>query len=115
MTLMVFEASWNFTLRDLFGLFIRRLVLLVIAGITECPLEVVAIDCRMIGTWIPWAFLLQELYELLLRCSLPEPRRMMHSRDEVFSSQVDENTPAPTPPSLSERSKYMTQCFGVTS
>jgi hypothetical protein len=44
----------------LFGLFIRWLVLLVATGITECPPKVVAINCRMIGTWITWAFLLQE-------------------------------------------------------
>jgi hypothetical protein len=31
---------------------------------------VVAINCRMIGTWMPWAFLLQELFELLLHRSL---------------------------------------------
>jgi hypothetical protein len=29
---------------------------------------VVAINCCMIGTWMPWAFLLQELLELFLRC-----------------------------------------------
>jgi hypothetical protein len=27
---------------------------------------VVAIDCRVIGTWMTWAFLLQELLKLLL-------------------------------------------------
>jgi hypothetical protein len=37
----------------------------------------------MIGTWMPWAFLLQELFELLLRCCLPASRRTIQSRDEV--------------------------------
>jgi hypothetical protein len=37
----------------------------------------------MIGTWMPWAFLLQELFKLLLRCCLPTSRRTIHSRDEV--------------------------------
>jgi fatty acid desaturase len=55
----------------LFGFFTRWLVLLVATGIAECSPEVVAINCRMIGTWMPWAFLLQELFELLLRCCLP--------------------------------------------
>jgi hypothetical protein len=67
----------------LFGFFVRWLVLLDTTGIAECPPEVVAINCRMIGTWMPWAFLLQELFELLLRCCLPTSRRMIHSRDEV--------------------------------
>jgi hypothetical protein len=37
----------------------------------------------MIGTLMPWAFLLQELFELLLRRCLPASRRTIHSRDEV--------------------------------
>jgi hypothetical protein len=68
----------------LFGLFIRWLVLLTAAGIAEYPLEVVAINCRMIGTWMPWAFLLQELFELILRCCLPASRRTIHSRNKVI-------------------------------
>jgi hypothetical protein len=44
----------------------------------------VAIGCRVIGTWMPWAFLLQELLELLLRCSLLASRGMIHSRDEII-------------------------------
>jgi hypothetical protein len=43
------------------------IILLATAGIAESPPEVVTINCRMIGTWMPWAFLLQDLLELLLR------------------------------------------------
>jgi hypothetical protein len=44
----------------IFGfLFHGLLVLLATAGIAESPPEVVTINCCMIGTWIPWAFLLQ--------------------------------------------------------
>jgi hypothetical protein len=68
----------------LFGLFISWLVLLVATEIAECPPEVVAINCCIIGTWMPWAFLLQEFFELLLRCCLPASRRMIHSHDEVI-------------------------------
>jgi hypothetical protein len=68
----------------LFGFFVSWLVLLAVIGFAECPPEVVAINCRMIGTWMPWAFLLQELFELLLCCSLLASRRMIHSRDEVI-------------------------------
>jgi hypothetical protein len=67
----------------LFGFFIRWLVLLAATGIAECPPEVVAINCRRIGTWMPWAFLLQEIFELLLRRCLPASRRTIHSSDEV--------------------------------
>jgi hypothetical protein len=68
----------------LFGFFVRWLVLFATTGIAECPPEVVAINCRMIGTWMHWAFLLQELFELLLRRSLPASRRTIHSHDEVI-------------------------------
>jgi hypothetical protein len=68
----------------LFGFFVHWLVLLATTRIAECPPEVVAINCHMIGTWMPWAFLLQELFELLLRHSLLAPRRTIHSRDEVI-------------------------------
>jgi hypothetical protein len=44
----------------------------------------VAIDCRVIGTWMPWAFLLQELLELLLHHRLLASRGMIHSRDEII-------------------------------
>jgi hypothetical protein len=44
------------------GFFVRRLlVLLTTTGVAECPPEVVAVDGRVIGTWMPWALLLQEL------------------------------------------------------
>jgi hypothetical protein len=43
----------------IFGFFVHwLLVLLAATRIAECPPEVVAIDCRVIGTWMPWAFLL---------------------------------------------------------
>jgi hypothetical protein len=52
----------------IFGFLVHGLlVLLATAGIPKSPPEVVTINCRMIGTWMPWAFLLQELLELLLR------------------------------------------------
>jgi hypothetical protein len=53
------------------GFFVcRLLVLLAITGVAERPPKVVAIDGSVIGTWMPWALLLQELLELLLRCQL---------------------------------------------
>jgi hypothetical protein len=68
-----------------FGFFVYGLlVLLATAGITESPPEVVTINCGMIGTWVPWAFLLQELLELLLRRRLLASRRTIHSRDEII-------------------------------
>jgi hypothetical protein len=42
------------------------LVLLATTGVAECPLEVVTVDGRVIGTWMPRVFLLQELLKLLL-------------------------------------------------
>jgi hypothetical protein len=54
----------------LFGFFVCWLVIFATTGIAKCTPEVVAINCRMIGTWMPWAFLLQELSELLLHRSL---------------------------------------------
>jgi hypothetical protein len=50
-----------------FGFFVRWLVLLAATEIAKYPPEVVAINCRIFGTWMPWAFLLQEVFELLLR------------------------------------------------
>jgi hypothetical protein len=38
----------------------------------------------MIGTWMPWAFLLQEFFKLLLHRCLPASRRTIHSRDEII-------------------------------
>jgi hypothetical protein len=55
----------------IFGFFVRwLLVLLATTGIAESPPEAVTINCCMIGTWMPWAFLLQELLKLLLRRQL---------------------------------------------
>jgi hypothetical protein len=34
------------------------LVLLATTGVAECPPEVVTVDGRVIGTWMPWTFLL---------------------------------------------------------
>jgi hypothetical protein len=68
----------------LFGLFIRWLVLLVATGIAKCPSEVVEINCRMISTWMPWAFLLQEFFELLQCRCLPASQRAIHSLDQVI-------------------------------
>jgi hypothetical protein len=52
-----------------FGFFVHwLLVVLASTGIAESPPVMVAIDCRVIGTWMLWAFLLQELLKLLLRC-----------------------------------------------
>jgi hypothetical protein len=67
----------------LFGFFVHWLVLLAATRIAKCPPVVVAINCRMIGTWMPWGFLLQELFELLLRCCLLASRGTIHSRDEI--------------------------------
>jgi hypothetical protein len=70
---------------DIFGFFVRwLLVLLATTRIAECPPEMVAFDCRVIGTWMPWAFLLQELLELLLGHQLLASRGTIHSRDEII-------------------------------
>jgi hypothetical protein len=45
---------------------------------------VVTVDGRVIGTWVPWAFLLQELLELLLRRRLLASRGTIHSHDEII-------------------------------
>jgi hypothetical protein len=50
------------------GFFVcRLLVLLTTTGIAERPPKVIAVDGSVVGTWMPWALLLQELLELLLR------------------------------------------------
>jgi hypothetical protein len=68
-----------------FGFFVHGLlVLLATAGIAESPSEVVTINCRMIGTWMPWAFLLQELLKLLLHCLLLASRGTIHSHNEII-------------------------------
>jgi hypothetical protein len=67
------------------GFFVcRLLVLLTTTGVAERPPEVVAVDGRVIGTWMPWALLLKELLKLLLRRRLLAPRGMIHSRDEII-------------------------------
>jgi hypothetical protein len=49
------------------GFLVRWLLaLLTTTRVVECPPEVITVDGRVIGTWVPWAFLLQELLELLL-------------------------------------------------
>jgi hypothetical protein len=60
------------------------LVLLTITGVVECPPEVVIVHGHVIGTWMPWAFLLQELLELLLRRRLLATRRRLNGRDEII-------------------------------
>jgi hypothetical protein len=68
-----------------FGFFVYwLLVLLAATGIAKCPPEVVAINCRMIGTWMPGAFLLQEFLEFFLRRCLLASRGMIHSHDEII-------------------------------
>jgi hypothetical protein len=58
------------------------LVLLATTGVAECPPEVITVDGHVIGTWMPWAFLLQELLELLLHRQLLAARGTIHIRDE---------------------------------
>jgi hypothetical protein len=98
MTLTVFEASWMplapglltrvvrlVPLVVVFEFFVHWLpVLLAATGIVKCPSEVVAINCCMIGTWMPLAFLLQELLELFLRRCLLASRGMIHSHDVII-------------------------------
>jgi hypothetical protein len=60
------------------------LALLTTTGVAECPPEVVTVDGRMIGTWVLWVFLLQELLELLLCHRLLASRGTIHSRDEII-------------------------------
>jgi hypothetical protein len=51
------------------GFFVcRLLVLLTTTGVAERSPKVVAVNCSMVGTWVPWTLFLQELLELLLRC-----------------------------------------------
>jgi hypothetical protein len=69
----------------IFGFFVHGLlVLLATAGIAKSSPEVVTINCRMIGTWMPRAFLLQELLELFLRRRLPASQGTIHSHDEII-------------------------------
>jgi hypothetical protein len=67
------------------GFFIRRLLVLpATTRVAERPPEVVAIDSRVIGTWMPWALPLKELLELLLRRRLLASRRTIHSHDDII-------------------------------
>jgi hypothetical protein len=69
----------------IFRLFVHGLlVLLATTGVAECPPEVVIVNGRVIGTWMPRAFLLQELLQLLLRRRLLASRRTVHSHDEII-------------------------------
>jgi hypothetical protein len=69
----------------IFGFFVHwLLVLLATTRIAESPPKVVTINCRVISTWMPWAFLLQELLELLLRCRLLASRGMIRNHDEII-------------------------------
>jgi hypothetical protein len=67
------------------GFLVRWLLaLLTTTRVAECPPEVVTVDGRVIGTWVPWAFLLQELLKLLLRRPLFASQGTIHSRDEII-------------------------------
>jgi hypothetical protein len=67
------------------GFFVRRLlILLTTTGVAERPPEMLAVDGHMVGTWMPWALLLQELLELFLRRQLLAPRGTIHSCDEII-------------------------------
>jgi hypothetical protein len=67
------------------GFLVRRLlVLLTTTRVAERPPEVVAVDGRVVGTWMPWALLLQELLELLQHRRLLATRGTIHSRDEII-------------------------------
>jgi hypothetical protein len=69
----------------IFGFFVHwLLVLLATTGIAESPPEVVTINFRVIGTWMPWAFLLQKFLALLLHHQLLASRGTIHSRHEII-------------------------------
>jgi hypothetical protein len=62
----------------------RLLILLSATGVAERPPKVVAVNGGMAGARVPWALLLQELLELLLRRRLLAPRRSIDSRDDII-------------------------------
>jgi hypothetical protein len=65
------------------GFFVGRLlILLSTTGVTERPPKVVAINGGMASARMPWALLLQELFELLLRRRLLAPRGTIDSPRE---------------------------------
>jgi hypothetical protein len=67
------------------GFFVSRLLVLLSAtGVDESPPKVVAVDGSVVGARMPWALLLQELFELLLRHRLLAPQRMIDSRDDIM-------------------------------
>jgi hypothetical protein len=67
------------------GFFVSRLLVLLSApGVAEGPPKVVAVDGGVVGTRMPWALLLQELLELLLRHRLLATRRTIDSHDDII-------------------------------
>jgi hypothetical protein len=67
------------------GFLVRRLLdLLATTGGAECPPEVITVDSRGIGAWVPRALLLEELLEVLLRRRLLASRGTIHGRDEII-------------------------------
>jgi hypothetical protein len=67
------------------GFFVGRLlILLSTTGVTERPPKVVAVNGGVASARMPWALLLQELLELLLRRRLLAPRRTIDSRDNII-------------------------------
>jgi hypothetical protein len=67
------------------GFFVcRLLILLTTTGVAERPPKMVAVDGGVIGTWVPWALLLQELLKLLLHRRLLARRRTIDSRDNII-------------------------------
>lgn len=49
----------------------------------KCLLQLPVVDCGVLGTWVPRAFLLQELLDLLLGCRLLAMLGTVHIRDEL--------------------------------
>jgi hypothetical protein len=67
------------------GFFVGRLlILLSTTSVTERPPKVVAVNGGMASARMPWALLLQEFLELLLRRRLLAPRRTIDSRDNII-------------------------------
>jgi hypothetical protein len=67
------------------GFFVSRLlILLSTTGVAERPPKVVAVNGGMASARMPWALLLQEFLELLLRRRLLAPRRTIDSRDNII-------------------------------
>jgi hypothetical protein len=67
------------------GFFVSRLlILLSTTGVVERPPKVVVVNGGMASARMPWALLLQEFLELLLRRRLLAPRRTINSRDDII-------------------------------